>query len=96
MTEAYLLVYDGQVGDREKLKNALNSMSTVTTWRYDLPNAFYVISDRSAREIADELKRIAGPSGKFIVSEIPKNSYGWLTSDSWYLIQNLRHKPKQT
>ena len=94
MRKAYLLVYSAEVGDREKVKAALNGMVTIAKWRYDLPNAFYVISDYTAREIGDELRSATGDHGKFIVTEIPANSYGWLTPGSWYLIQKLDYKPK--
>ena len=94
MKRAYLLAYSDQVGEFEAVKVFLNSMRSVETWRKDLPHVFYLISEQDAKEIARELRALS-PNGRFIVTEIPDNSSGWLTPDSWFLIQNLRHKPKQ-
>lgn len=54
MRRAYLFLYDGVVGNREEMKAVLNRMSRVITWRFDIPNCFYVISQNSAQELYDE------------------------------------------
>jgi len=94
MKKAYLLLYDSFLGDRDAVKDTLNQMYMIDKWRYDMPNSFYIISEYSAEQIANEIRKKSGDKGKFIVSEIPANSYGWLTNESWYLIQNKVYKPK--
>lgn len=94
MKKSYLLVYSGTMGDRETLKNALNGLHMIEKWRYDLPNCFYLVSKHSARQISEELRELLSNKGRFIVSEIPPNSYGWLSDGSWHLIQNKTYKPK--
>jgi hypothetical protein len=94
MKRAYLFAYSALLGTFEQVKAHLDSMPSVETWRTDIPNTFYLISEVTAKQIADELHARSGQSvGRFIVTEIPANSYGWLTAESWFLIQNLRHKP---
>jgi hypothetical protein len=93
MKKAYLLVYDSFLGNRDEVKDILNHMYMIDKWRYDMPNSFYIISEYSAEQIAKEIRKITGDKGKFIVSELQANSYGWLTKESWYLIQNKEYKP---
>lgn len=96
MSKAYLFVYDQTTGDREKVKAVLNGISMVNKWRYDMPNTFYIISDYTAEQLARAIRKSIGDKGRFIVSEIPSNSFGWLTGESWYLIQNKKYKPKNS
>ena len=90
--KSYLLVYSGDMGDRNTVKNMLNELYMVEKWRYDLPNCFYIVSEYSAKQISEQLRAKSFNNGKFIISEIPSNSYGWLTDASWYLIQNHQYK----
>ena len=69
-------------------------MSHVYTWRYDMPNAFYIISDYSAGELAKQFESINGTEGRFIFLEHSANSQGRLLPDSWFLLNNKYHKPK--
>lgn len=94
MRKAYLLVYSEATGSREKLKEWANSEPMVVTWRYDLPNCFYIISEASAQELSNSLRNFTNDNGRFIFSEIHQNRYGWLPSSSWYLLTNKTHKPK--
>ncbi len=93
MKKAYLLVYNDSVGTREEIRNYIDEIDEVHTWRYDLPNMFYLISTYSAEEISIKIREKA-TKGRFIISEVTENSYGWLRTDAWYLIQNKEHKPK--
>jgi hypothetical protein len=93
MNRPYLLVYSDTLGSRQEVKNYLNSMNEILTWRYDLPNSFYLVSDSNARVLAKRLRELAGDKGRFIITEISANDRGgWLTADSWYLINNHRLK----
>ena len=78
MKKAYLLIYDDEVGTREEIKNILNRMQIVETWRYDMPNMFYIISTYSAQQIAQQIRELSGDKGRLIVTENTGNSYGWL------------------
>lgn len=92
--KAYLFVYSDLVGTREKVQSTLDSMKTVTTWRYDLPNTFYVISPAAAGELANEFEQLLPNKGRYIFAEyIGSNSQGRLTGESWYLLNNKTHQP---
>jgi hypothetical protein len=93
MKKAYLLTFSGTIGSQEQIAALLNLMGNiVTTWRYDLPHAFYLISPYDAKTIAESLYDLlpikSKPSARLIVTEISGNSWGWLTKESWDVIRS--------
>ena len=96
MTKSYLLVFSDKTGSRDDIKEALNQMTKVKTWRTDMPNCFYVISDSSAQELYEEFTSIRGTNGRFLFAETASNRQGLLPPDSWYLLKNKKLKPKES
>ncbi len=94
MKKAYLLAFSETLGTQEQVKAFVEKMTDVTTWRYDLPHAFYLISTVDAKTLSERLRELAGDKGRFIIAEITENSSGWLTLESWHLIQHKQQKPK--
>ena len=95
--KAYLFIYSDLVGTREKVQTTLDSMSSVNTWRYDLPNSFYVISSSTSQELANEFEQKLPTQGRFIFAEYNGfNSQGRLSDESWHLLNNKAHKPSTT
>ena len=93
MIKAYIFVYSDNLGSREEVKKCIDSIPQVNTWRYDMPNSFYLISENSADEIARAIHDFTGKT-RFLVSEITPNKQGWLSKETWHLINNKKHKPK--
>src|SRR5436309_3525453 len=95
MKKAYLFAFSNTLGTQKEMENVLNSIPEVITWRYDMPHAFYIISEADAKTLTDAIRQRA-PKGRFIVTEIPEeNRQGWLTGESWYLIKNKTNKPAE-
>jgi hypothetical protein len=93
--KAYLFVYNDGVGDRETVKNIINTMPEISRWRYDMPNCFYIISEYSARELSTKFRSITGKKGRFVFVEFAGNDQGFLPEQSWYLITNKKYMPKK-
>jgi hypothetical protein len=93
--KAYLLIYSDHTGSRDRIKYWANQEPMVATWRYDLPNCFYLISEYSANDLAESLRSFTGNAGRFLIVEPSANRQGWLPSASWYLLRNKKHKPKE-
>ena len=92
MRKIYLLVYSDSLGSREAIKKCLSSLESVVTWRYDMPNSFYIISEESANVISHQIREYLGfNKGRFLVTEIPENRQGWLPKPTWYFIKNKLH-----
>lgn len=94
MRKAYLFLYDADVGTRERMKDVLSSMGRINTWRFDLPNCFYVISDFTAQQLYDEFSSINGTNGRFMFIEASSNRQGQMVPDTWHLLTHKRHKSK--
>lgn len=94
MKKVYLLVYNDALGDRELIKSWANVSERVITWRYDLPHCFYLVSEATAAELSDDLKRLLDTTGRFLVTELSVNREGWLPADTWYFFQNKKVKHK--
>ena len=89
MKKAYLLVFSDDVGSREAVKKCLEAMPEVLNWRYDMSNAFYIISEHSAQQLYDSFRNYITTNGRFLFTEVGENKQGWLTKQSWHL---MRHK----
>lgn len=86
-----MLIYSDSLGTREEVKECLNDIPEVWTWRYDMPNSFYVISNYESDQIANAIHKKMG-KGRFLVTEITSNKSGWLPPESWHLINKKEHK----
>ena len=86
MRKVYLLVYSPSLGNRDQIKACLNSLEEVMTWRYDMPNSFYLITEYEAQDISDAVRKYFN-KGRFLVSEISDNRQGWLSKDTWQFIK---------
>jgi len=91
--KAFLLIYSDSLGSREQVIKCLDSLSIVSLWRYDLPNSFYIISNQTAKILAEKIREHFPGTSLFIVTEII-DSWGWLTQESWHIIQNKARMPK--
>jgi hypothetical protein len=90
---AYILVYNDEAGGRNEMKGFIDAIPEILNWRYELPNCFYLISDKSAGELTDLLRKKTGDKGAFIIAELNNNRQGWLDKESWELI-STKHLPK--
>lgn len=94
MRNSYLFIYNDNVGTREHVKSIIEKMSYVATWRYDMPNLFYIASDYSAADLASQFESLNGINGLFIFQEYTINAQGRLTGQSWYLLNNKKLQPE--
>ncbi len=92
MNKVYLLVYSELIANRSTLKRWAEESGLVVTWRYDLPNCFYLVSEASAKELSDELTANFGLRFRFLITEISENREGGLPVDTWAFLQNKRAK----
>lgn len=98
MRKAFLMVYSEKLGTRNEIKSCLRKIPEVITWRYDLPNSFYLISEQTPTGIAEAINRELNSRerrGRFIITEISDDKQGLLPKDTWYFIKHKRVKPKE-
>ena len=93
MKKAYLFIF-GPPATRQSVKAVLDKIPEIIHWRYDMPNVFYIISENSARLIAESYRSRRTDTGRFLVAEINgENKQGWLPNETWYLLNKKEHKP---
>jgi len=88
MRKTYLLIYSDAAGTREQVKAWANSTPLVLIWRYDLPNCFYLVSERSARELATSFRENISGTQRFLIAEVTDDREGWLPKETWHLLRN--------
>lgn len=90
MKKVYLFIYSDKMGDRESIKNSLDSIVEILDWRYDLPNCFYLISECSANELSNLIyHKYEERPCRFIISEIQTNRQGYLPKDTWTFLKSI-------
>ncbi len=95
--KSYLIVFNDQFSERDDLTNFVDAIPEIINWRTDMPGCLMVVSELSAREIAQHLselneKRDGQKKGYFLVSEVGTNKQGWLPKPAWRLM-NEKHAP---
>lgn len=90
MRRAYVLIYNDKLGTREEIRDFLDGRSDILHWRYDLPYAFYLISESSAEELYEVVQGFNRERGRFLITEVGANIQGWLPKETWTLL-NSRH-----
>ncbi len=96
MKKSYLFIHSTLTGTKDEIVSYLNKMSTVVTWRYDMPHVFYVISQNSAEELYQEFFGLAGKKGRYMFMEASDNRQGQMLADTWHLLTHKTHTPKNT
>ena len=92
MRRVFLLTYSNTLGTREEIKKMIESNELIITWRYDLPNCFYIVSEESAKRIAESIRKLI-PNGYFIVTRADDEYWGWNNQETWYLFDNKKLAP---
>jgi len=94
MRKAYVFLYSDGTGGRETVRAWANQESALIHWRYDMPHSFYLISEKTAAELAESFWNYNGKRGRFLIAEITDNRQGLLPKDTWYLLRSKARKPK--
>jgi hypothetical protein len=93
--KAYLFLYSDATGGRDVVRSWANREPSVLHWRYDMPHSYYIISERSAAELAQSFTSFNGKKGRFLIIEASDNRQGLLPPETWYLLRHKRQKPKE-
>ncbi len=95
MKRAYVLLYNTEVGDRAFVKSWVTGSPLVITWRYDLPNCFYIISEATAQTLSEEFRKYISPKGSFLFMEVSDNRQGYMVPETWYFLRHKTVQPNQ-
>jgi hypothetical protein len=74
----------------DSVRAVVDTMPEIVAWRYDMPNAFYLLSYEGAEQIATSYRARRKDAGMFLVTEINRlNMQGWLANETWHLLNTL-------
>ena len=79
----YVIVFSDRVGDRDVVKNFINSRPEFTNWYICMSNAIFVRSSCTAKEITDIFRELTEDSGRFLVLDVNTDRSGWLPKKAW-------------
>lgn len=85
--KTYILIYSDLLGSKQEVIDLLNSIPIINNWRTDITNTFFVKSEETADEIADNIIEKKA-NARFFISEISSNKQGWLPKDAWKFIKD--------
>lgn len=91
--KSYIFVFSGGVAERDILVEILNKTPEIYTWRYDMESCFYLLSNYTARQIAESIKRQHPSIGRHVITKFGDEYWGELTTDSWYMLEKCETPP---
>lgn len=85
---AYLLVYSDSIGSRDEIKEFLNSCQDIPYWYTCLPHSFFIVSEKSAKQLSILVRGFCGSKGRFLILHVDPDSDcdGWLPTQAWNVI----------
>lgn len=93
MKKSYLFVYSNAFGKRSEVTEYIKNSKNIFTWRYDLPNSFYLVSEQSAEKLREYFLDFSD-KGIFVITEFQDNYDGYLVDRSWSVINDKELLPK--
>lgn len=85
--KTFLLVYNPCVGTTAEVSTFLDGVPQITHWRYDMPNAFLLISTEGADALGHAFRVLTKDKSFFIITEVSKTDLqGWLPTPAWDMI----------
>ena len=81
--KVFILVYTDTLGTREEIQKFLDSRQEILSWRAELPNCFYLISESDTPYLSGLIRGFDRGNASFLVMEMHTNRQGWLDPESW-------------
>ena len=95
MKHSYIFAYGQKLGSYTEIRTFLDKSNIIETWRHELPNIFFIVSEESAEEISDRIRRrFKNRDLTHLVMEYTDNSQGWLSNRSWHMLDEKEKLPK--
>lgn len=85
--KSYLFTYNDKLGTREEITQFIDGLEEVITWRYELPNTFFLVSEDDLDTIFNRIVQRFSTRGRFLLTEYSaENSQGLLTKRGWQVL----------
>lgn len=79
----YVIIFSDSVGERNDVKEYINSRVEFTNWYICMSNAIFVRTSCTAKGITDIFREFTDDSGRFLVLDVGTDRSGWLPQKAW-------------
>jgi hypothetical protein len=84
----YILVFSGDLGTRDQVKDFLDSRAEVITWYYCMTHAIFIRSSLTAGGLTTMFREFTKDKGRFIIMDCATDRNGWLPKDAWAFMRS--------
>lgn len=84
----YIIVFSDSVGDKDKVKEFVDSRPEFTSWYLCMSNAIFVRASKTADQISDIFRELTNDSGRFLILDVDTDRNGWLPKKAWKFMKN--------
>jgi hypothetical protein len=86
----YILVFDDAVGTRREVLDFLDRRPEILDWFTCLPNAVFIVSNKTANELASLFRSFTADKGRFVILDTDTDRNGWLPRKAWNFINGRK------
>ena len=79
----YIIVFSDSVGDKDDVKEFINSRTEFSDWYLCMSNAIFVRAKHDAKQITAIFREFTEDIGRFIVLDVDTDRSGWLPKKAW-------------
>jgi len=79
----YILVWSDRVGNRNDIKEFIDSRNEVLSWYLCMSNAIFIRSKLTADGLQKMFREFTSDQGRFIVLDVDTDRNGWLPRKAW-------------
>ena len=79
----YIIVFSDSVGERNDIKEFIDSRPEFTNWYICMSNAIFVRAEYTAKQISEIFREYTNDKGRFIVLDVDSDRSGWLPKKAW-------------
>jgi hypothetical protein len=83
MPWSYLLLFDDEAGSLDCVRRFIDTHPDILNWYHILPNSFFIVSERTADQLANIFRRFTNDKGRFIILDTKSDRSGWLPLKAW-------------
>ena len=84
----YVLIFSDSVGDREQVKEFVDSRQEISDWYICMSNAILFRSKYDAKSLAEIFRRFSQDNGRFLILDVDADRQGWLPRKAWEFMKS--------
>jgi len=86
---AYVLIISGTTKSRSDVQKFLDTRPEIINWYANLPNAIFLISEKTATELHESLKPFL-INDNYIILDVDTDRNGWMPKKTWDFLKGKK------